>query len=78
VLTSLRDLIASGGPLPDDLLGDGNSGSSTFVVGQAVNLEAFQGTIFPCKAEGRVSRYLGVTSTTLVELEAHKTKYVNG
>lgn len=78
VLVSLRDLIASGGPIPadDDLLLTSGEGVS-MASGQAVNLDLFEGTIYPCHvttAQGKINRYLGVTSSAVVDLSAHPTK----
>ena len=82
ILASLKELIATGGPLPDDLLSPGDlEGGMTdeFMSGQQVNLDLFQGTIFPCRvrtSQGLINRYLGITDSWALELEAHKTRWV--
>jgi hypothetical protein len=82
LILTLRELIITGGPLPGS---DGSTSAeggmtSTFVPGQLINLDLFEGTIFPCRVKGQgvvINRYLGLSEAWCLEVEAHRTRYVH-
>lgn len=76
----VHELIMTGGPVPDDLLGPQEGGmTDSFAPDQLINLDLFEGTIFSGRvktAQGLVARYLGLTDSWALEVEAHKTRWV--